>query len=104
MTNNPMTHEELQRAKAICAAATAEPWTNRIGIGACDHIVKAERECDAVFIIAAREGWPQAIAEIERLRKLVDLACTLVHIAGASGGMTDRDHAIEADIRREAGI
>jgi hypothetical protein len=38
------------------------------------------------------------------LRRAVDKALTLTHIVGANGGMTDKDHATEAAIRREAGV
>lgn len=37
------------------------------------------------------------------LRRLVDKALVLTHIVGAHGGMTDKDHVTEANIRRAAG-
>lgn len=46
----------------------------------------------------------EALDENAALRRLLDQSLMLVHLVGAYGGMTDKDHATEADIRRKAGI
>lgn len=50
-------------------AATPDSWKNRIGVGACDYIVKAERSCDAEFIAAADPATVlDLLNQIERLK------------------------------------
>ncbi len=46
----------------------------------------------------------ETLDESAELRRLIDRALVLTHIVGANGGMTDRDHATEAEIRRGAGV
>lgn len=38
------------------------------------------------------------------LCRMLNKALVLTHIVGANGGMTDKDHATEEAIRKEAGI
>lgn len=69
---------DLAKAKAICEAATPGPWTNTLDDVRAyyphhDHrMAKASTEANAHFIAFARTALPQAIEEIERLRKLMD--------------------------------
>lgn len=46
----------------------------------------------------------EVLDENATLRRAVDKALVLTHIVGANGGMTDKDHATEAAIRRETGV
>jgi hypothetical protein len=46
----------------------------------------------------------EELDESAELRRLVDKALVLTHIVGANGGMTDKDHVTEADIRHKAGV
>ncbi len=43
---------------ALLEKATPGPWRDRIGIGGCDYIVKAERSSDAELIAAMRDALP----------------------------------------------
>lgn len=103
--------EQLAAWRAVTAAATGGPWSNRIGIGPCDYIVKAERSDDAAFIAASRTAVPALLDEVERLRNLVGEACDLADIAddlidpAALPCGEDRDAASDrlAAIRKEAG-
>jgi hypothetical protein len=63
-----MTIDE-KHLRELCAAATSAPWMNRIGIGACDYIAKAERSDDADFIAAARTAVPALLDEVAMLRQ-----------------------------------
>jgi len=59
--------------RRLCEAATPGPWTNRIGVGSCDYIVKVERSSDADFVAAARTAIPELLDECEKLRGLLAL-------------------------------
>lgn len=67
--------------RAICDAATSGPWNIRISYyGGMRYDVRSARfdlrlhnEPDARFIAEARNGWPAALDEIERLTHLSDL-------------------------------
>ena len=89
-----MTEEELQGREAICAAATPGPWTHlnhrseptgrvyrmilertgrlfaslvcQMSEGPGDH------EADAAFVAHVRVGYPEALAEIRRLRSALE--------------------------------
>ena len=85
-----ITAEELERDKALCEKATRGPWYTRPGPdpeivadkhGASEWLIasqivtdddtygggESEIDRNAAFIVAARQGWPKYIAEVERL-------------------------------------
>lgn len=66
--------------KRICDAATAGPWSFSYDDADDIHYLSNKRfplcisvdsVVDARFIAEAREGWPAALAEIERLRSVI---------------------------------
>jgi hypothetical protein len=69
--------------KRICDAATGGPWIVRSSYyGGMNYDVQSKvfslrlyREENARFIAEAREGWPAALAEIERLQTRVKELC-----------------------------
>lgn len=76
-----MTHEEIQAARAVINAATPGSWkvfgerpdcADLYIPGAIAHNFRPKE--NAVFIAAARTGWPQALDEIERLSACLDVA------------------------------
>ena len=63
------------------------------------------RNTNLMASVPALLDWlTEALDENRELRRLVDKSLVLAHIVGANGGMTDKDHATEADIRRKAGV
>jgi hypothetical protein len=79
------TQRDFKADRAICDAATPGPWVDtstseEVGpirsISEEDHAYSIicqdlegdDREADRTFIAAAREGWPAALDEIDRLR------------------------------------
>ena len=76
-----MSKIDIPAARAIIAEATVGPWqrwdhTGHIVYSTAErmqgaHPVVVDKEMqddDAIFIAAAREGWPAALDEVERLR------------------------------------
>ena len=84
-----MTKEEIEKAKALCEAATPGPWTIRQVESirndpdwGDEWIVDMGRDRDssllkdidtAEFIAASRELVPKLIAEVERLQGQIDI-------------------------------
>jgi len=89
-THTPMTEEEIERDLDICERATEGPWEDH---STCDSLcgpgldirdpdgepvfyvnthgeIMAEM-ADCHFTAKAREGWPRALREIQRLRKVL---------------------------------
>lgn len=85
-----MTNEDLKKARGIIDAATPGPWKPdrdlegifsnydgkcHVPVGSSDNCGCGESfvcidEPDEIFICAARTGWPEALDEVERLRKV----------------------------------
>ena len=70
-----MTKDEIERAKALCEAATDGPWVENkyreVWTSECPKDLVADaflKQPDAKFIAASRELVPKLIAEVERLR------------------------------------
>lgn len=94
---------DWERDKAICAAATPGPWHVRKHPGYHDLLCDVycdrspdtlattaffgwrdtEMEANAAFIAEAREGWPAALEEIDRLR--VQVAALEAELARRDG-------------------
>jgi hypothetical protein len=70
---------DFAKDRAICEAATPGPWNNEpksdIGL-LTDYVGRVigfmETSEDREFSVAAREGWPAALDEIERLRAVLE--------------------------------
>ncbi len=104
---------DIADARAIIDAATAGPWRAANGKGSgtvqardCAIYINVDGngthhpdtikrwQADATFIAAARQGWPAALAECERLRRLLrDATCPF-----------DSTAESRAEIRKEGGI
>jgi hypothetical protein len=64
-----------------------------------------KRNAQLMASIPALLDWlVETLDDRAELRRLIDKALVLTHIVGANGGMTDRDHTTEAEIRRKAGV
>ncbi|MFH9062189.1 hypothetical protein ACH4GM_13345 [Streptomyces coeruleorubidus] len=81
---------DLDAIEELCAAATPGPWfvrnldddhaMNLVGVGTVEDTGRGE---NAAFIAMAREAVPRLVAEVRRLRWLVEFgAC---HTAGTTG-------------------
>lgn len=97
-----MKQDELDRLEALAKAATPGPWY-QVYEGSSDWTVYGpdddvksvanlhrwhQVECpDAAFIVAARDAVPALVAEVRRLRALVEAA----FIEGQESSKTDRD-------------
>lgn len=75
---------DLEKLIAVCEAATDQPWAI-VGPSLCDpedfgvhsrdkYIAEELSECDAAFIAAAREHFPEALKKLQRLRELLQYA------------------------------
>ena len=97
-----MSDKELDEMKALCDAATPGPWTPKrllfdgvvIRREGCEVTTPEYDVCaniqngapirkveDAVFIAAARAGWPQCIEELKRCRKYLNPAEWMIDLA-----------------------
>lgn len=111
-----MTQDELDRLEALAKAATPGPWY-QVYEGSSDWTVYGpdddvksvanlhrwhQVECpDAAFIVAARDAVPALVAEVRRLRALVEAA----YREGYDNGyVTDpwRDQSWESSDARKA--
>lgn len=83
-----MTHDELQAIKALCDAASPEPWKVAAASetildargGALAHVLhgcagvpelRQQAKRDAIFIVAARTAVDALVEEVERLQVLL---------------------------------
>lgn len=75
MTISP--RRDFARDQRLCEAATQGPWTvrssyygvMRFDIRSSMFDIRLRNEANARFIAEAREGWPAALDEIDRLRR-----------------------------------
>ena len=80
---------DIKRLRELCEKATPGPWTvigedswnvkgfPQVEMNTPDvHYFPVHNDADAQFIAAARTALPEALDEIERLRKALKLACS----------------------------
>lgn len=80
---------DFEADRKICDAATAGPWSTFDSMWVIDSstdsadvlVAECKRNYDARFIAEARTGWPAALDEIERLKKLLHAIMTDKHAA-----------------------
>ncbi len=112
-----MTPVELAVARALCDAASPAPWSDKpepwpvrnqwfedrpghrvesrgtaFAFGVA--VAVAVTPDDAAFIAAARDGWPAALDEVERLRTVMDA----VHFDALIAAFRQRAEAAERDL------
>jgi len=116
---------DITADRAIIDAATAGLWAYRMGeivqlsdggngypldyYPDCETVLGNDRDgdmsisdADCEFIAAARQGWPAALDECERLRVLLAEACR--EWSHASAPEWTETHSRIAEIRKEGGI